>query len=80
MANMRRPNIEELMKEVGWIACSDRLPDKDDAYLAATCNGAVDVHWFHKDRKQWGDGHWQFYEDGYIVYWMPLPKHPSHFN
>ena len=56
---------------VGWIPCSERLPEKDKLVLVTVWNG-VSIAW----RNIYGG--WEsaedIYEKGDVTAWMPLPE------
>ena len=52
-----------------WIACSERLPEKNGRYLVTNSAwGAMEVDW-----NAWVDGEW-LYPNTKPIAWMPLPE------
>lgn len=60
-----------------WISTTDRLPEKDGAYLVCYGNGLITTDTFmtfEDGRTKWYDGG---YDIGGITHWMPLPEKPK---
>ena len=83
----------EALERSKWIPCSERLPEKDGAYLVAGAKvGWIGVKQFSKRKTLtagWGqqvdtsDAWWELDEDDYpvwcpfVTHWMPLPEPPE---
>lgn len=69
--------IDDGKRELQWILCSDRLPDKDGDYLITNkYKGEVMVMGYHGGWNRMSDGDARFEVDkDYVVAWMPLPEH-----
>ena len=74
-------NKLERVLNSGWIPCSERLPEKEGAYittLSGTLVGenALLVGWSYFESDCWeefGNSHWE--EDEFnVIAWMPLPE------
>ncbi len=75
--------IAEQMKEVGvskkengWIPCSERMPEKSDAYLVTVpClpnkNNVLKL-FYHAQRGQWFSSANRIHND--VLAWLPLPE------
>lgn len=57
--------LKQLRAHVRWIPVSERLPEKNGAYLITGRQGAVNKQRYH-------DGHW--YGNWSVLAWMPLPE------
>lgn len=81
--------IERLLKaeekqKVGWIPCSERLPDKDGEYLASFDNDPIGIIPFNVATHSFGFWDESFDDVGIVVScnwfdikpiaWMPLPE------
>ena len=60
-----------------WIPVTERLPEKDGAFITAYSKGGVSQNWympFHHGGGKW----YQNSEDtGEVTHWMPLPQPPK---
>lgn len=60
-----------------WIPVTERLPEKDGAFITAYSKGGVSQNWymtFHHGGGKW----YQNSEDtGEVTHWMPLPEPPK---
>lgn len=63
-------------RELQWILCSDRLPDKDGDYLITNkYKGEVMVMGYHGGWNRMSDGDARFEVDkDFVVAWTPVPK------
>lgn len=70
------------LPEMGWIPCSERLPEKDAIYLVTFASGNVGTSSWHRkteynrgfDRYMtgiFGDGSTEIFG---VIAWMPLPE------
>lgn len=73
-------NILEQIKDLAnprWIPVTERLPEKDGAFITAYSKGGVSQNWymtFHHGGGKW----YQNSEDtGEVTHWMPLPEPPK---
>lgn len=69
------PQLNSLVVPEGWIKCSDRIPDDDDARCLVYCVDGVRRIGFinHGD---WAI-HGKYYDESFVTHWMPLPAAPE---
>lgn len=68
--------IQEAPTVGGWINVKDRLPDKEDCYLAYGAKGCDILFYDAAITGSWlSMGH--TLADGEVTYWMPLPNPPK---
>jgi hypothetical protein len=59
----------------GWVACSERMPEKFVEVLVCTEDGSRYVAALNQSMN-WDDG--DFFDDiQYVTHWMPLPAAPQ---
>ena len=79
---MKKQVIEDIRSaptSVGWIAVTDRLPDKAGIYIICDHYGNVMSRHFCKQHGRFA-GYWHFNGSakyGNPRYWMPLPEAPE---
>ena len=65
--------------ELGWISVKDRLPEVEGTYLVVqqSPKREVTLAWFSGNENGWLSLDGNFYADGIITYYMPLPEPPK---
>ena len=66
------PTVEA--KPVGWIPCSERLPEVEGEYLTCDKKGNIHTMYHFQSNKHpfaIGDNHPRYYP---VIAWMPLPE------
>lgn len=59
-------------RTLGWIPCSERMPEKDGRYLCVWLNNSVATFWLsNKHFRLCGE------IDHLVTHWMPLPEPPE---
>jgi len=66
----------EFGEKVGWIPCSERLPEEEGSYLVVGKTGGATVTRWYPPSQFYPNGHFGGNSAGYIRYWMPRPKAP----
>ena len=57
-----------------WIKCNERMPDDNEIVLVFKPNGNRGGGIYDM---MWGSDVNKYTEQGFIVYWLPLPKPPK---